>query len=235
MCRSGQYRMASSCERNGARKGTSFCKAEIVINLSDDILEAAARLSTASLHEASGRRGALPSELKPLCSTMRLCGRALPVRCPAGDNLAIHRALAEGRPGDALIVDCSGGLEYGYWGEIMATAALARGLAGIVIGGGVRDSAALIALGLPTFSARICIRGTAKDPHGDSAVGEPIRMGEVMVRAGDLVLGDGDGVCALAPHIARAAVPVARQRDADEISILKHVRAGALTLDVYKL
>lgn len=204
--------------------------------MSDDLVLAASSSSSASLHEASGRRGALPSVLKPLVSAMRLCGRALPVRCPAGDNLWIHRALAESRAGDVLMVDCGAtGVDFGYWGEIMATAAVARGLAGLVITGGVRDSAALIALGLPTFSACISIRGTIKNPNGDGAVGEPVRIGEIVVRKGDLVFGDADGVCVLAPEAAAAAVPAADRRDADEIDILAKVRAGALTLDVYKL
>jgi len=166
---------------------------------------------------------------------MRVCGRALPVRCPAGDNLWIHRALAESCAGDALVVDCGAGVDFGYWGEIMATAAVARGLAGLVITGGVRDSLALIALGLPTFSACISIRGTIKNPRGDGAVGDTVRIGDVLVRKGDLVFGDADGVCVLTPQIAAAAVPAAAQRDADETGILDQVRAGALTLNVYSL
>lgn len=208
---------------------------ESAVIVSEALLKDAAGLSTASLHEASGKLGALPSILKPLSPAMQLCGRALPVRCPAGDNLWIHRALAQGAPGDVLVVDCGEGREFGYWGEIMATAALARSFGGLVITGGVRDSAALIALGLPTFSACISIRGTGKNPKGDGAVGEPVRIGEVVVRKGDLVVGDADGVCILTPDVAAAAVPAARQRDADEIAILENVRAGALTLDVYKL
>jgi 4-hydroxy-4-methyl-2-oxoglutarate aldolase len=112
---------------------------------------------------------------------------------------------------------------------------VARKIAGLVITGGVRDSQALIALGLPTFSACISIRGTLKNPKGDGAVGEPVRIGEVVVRKGDLVFGDADGVCVLDPQIAATAVPAAAQRDADEIAILEKVRAGVLTLDVYKL
>jgi len=201
----------------------------------DHLIAAASPLSAASLHEAAGRLGALPAVLKPLSPSMRLCGRALPVRCPAGDNLWIHRALAAAQPGDVLVVDTGGGVDFGYWGEIMATAAVARGVAGLIITGGVRDSLALIALGLPTFSACVSIRGTVKNPKGDGAVGEPVRIGEVVVRQGDLVFGDADGVVALAPDIAQAATPAAAGRDADEVGILEQVRAGALTLDVYKL
>lgn len=201
----------------------------------DPLVAAAAALSAASLHEAAGRAGALPAVLKPIEPAMRLCGRALPVRCPAGDNLWIHRALAEADAGEVLVVETGSGVDFGYWGEIMATAAIARSLAGLVITGGVRDSQRLIELGLPTFSVGISIRGTAKDPNGAGAVGEPIRVGEVVVRRGDLVFGDADGVVVLDPETAAAAVPAAAQRDADEVGILEQVRAGALTLDVYKL
>jgi 4-hydroxy-4-methyl-2-oxoglutarate aldolase len=201
----------------------------------DHLVAAAAALSSASLHEAARKAGALPAVLKPLDPSMRLCGRALPVRCPAGDNLWIHRALAEARAGEVLVVDTGSGAAFGYWGEIMATAAITRGLAGLVITGGVRDSLRLIELGLPTFSAGICIRGTGKDPNGAGAVGEPVRIGEVVVGRGDLVFGDADGVVVLGPEAAAAAVPAAAQRDADEAAILAEIRAGALTLDVYKL
>ncbi|WP_068875903.1 MULTISPECIES: RraA family protein [unclassified Phenylobacterium] len=201
----------------------------------DDLVAAAAGLSAASLHEAARRAGALPAALKPVDPAMRLCGRALPVRCPAGDNLWIHRALADADPGEVLVVETGAGADFGYWGEIMATAAIARGLAGLVITGGVRDSLRLIELGLPTFSAAISIRGTLKNPAGAGAVGEPVRIGEVVVRRGDLVFGDADGVVVLDPETAAAAVPAAARRDADEAAILDQVRAGALTLDVYKL
>jgi 4-hydroxy-4-methyl-2-oxoglutarate aldolase len=203
--------------------------------IDDEIVRIAAVLSAASLHEAAGKAGALPAALKPIHPAMRLCGRALPVRCPAGDNLWIHRALAETAPGEVLVVETGAGVDFGYWGEIMATAAIARGVAGLVITGGVRDSLQLVELGLPTFSAGVSIRGTAKDPKGSGAVGEPVRIGEVVVRKGDLVFGDADGVVVLAPEAAATAVPAAARRDADEVAILEQIRAGALTLDVYKL
>lgn len=190
---------------------------------------------SASLHEAAGRAGALPSHIKPLCSRMTLAGPALPVRCPPGDNLWIHRALLEARPGDILVVDCGSGDEFGYWGEIMATSALAQGVAGLVITGGVRDSLALIELGLPTFSGRVCIRGTGKDPAGDGAVGAPVTIGDVLIRKGDLIVGDADGVLALAAADAAQTVASARERDRKEIEILARVRAGEPTLEVYNL
>lgn len=198
-------------------------------------LNEAQGLSSASLHEAAGRIGALPSAIKPIERSMTVHGPALPVRCPPGDNLWIHRAMAEAQRGDVLVVDCGPGAEFGYWGEIMATSAKALGIAGLVITGGVRDLLALIDIGLPTFSANICIQGTVKDPLGDGAVCESIRIGSVPVRRGDLVVGDADGVLVLTPEAASRAIPIARDRDARELVILDRVRAGARTIDVYDL
>jgi len=209
--------------------------AAVALAVSDDLIASAAQLSSATLHEAAQRAGALPAAIHPVDPVMRLCGRALPVRCPSGDNLWIHRALALAEAGDVLVVDTGAGTGFGYWGEIMATAALARGLAGLVITGGVRDSVQLKALGLPTFSVCLSILGTGKKPGSDGAVGEPVRIGEIIVRKGDLVFGDADGVVALSPEVAAKAVAAGHARDAAEIRILEQIRGGALTLDVYNL
>lgn len=202
--------------------------------LHDDVVERASALSSATMHEASGRRGALPHNIKPIDRSMRFAGRALPVRCPAGDNLQIHYALAQAEKGDVLVVDTGRGDGFGYWGEIMATAAIARGIAALVITGGVRDTLQLIDLGLPTFSGAITVLGTDKDKSKDGAVGEPVRIGEIVIRKGDLVMGDADGVVAFPADQAETVVAVSEKRDADEAVILEHIRQGALTLDVYK-
>lgn len=171
-----------------------------------------------------------------VATAMHLVGRAFPVRCPTGDNLWIHRALAIADRGDVLVIDAGpGGSAFGYWGEVMATAAMARGLAGMLITGGVRDSQRLAELGLPTFSTSITIRGTGKDPHGDGSISDPVRIGEIVVRRGDLILGDADGVVALSPEQAVRAVPLSEARDAAEGTIMERIRAGATTLDVYTL
>ena len=204
--------------------------------ISDDLLRRASQLSSATLHEAAGRRGALPAVLRPLALSMHMAGRAFPVRCPTGDNLWIHHALVAAEEGDVLVIDAGpGGAAFGYWGEVMANAAIARGLAGIVITGGVRDSLRLVELGLPTFSASVTIAGTGKDKTGDGSITDPVRIGEIIVRRGDLILGDADGVVALSPDASREAIPLSEARDAAEVSIIERIRAGATTLDVYTL
>ena len=205
------------------------------LHLDDALLARAAALGTASLHEAAGRVGALPHAIKPLSPTMHAAGRALPVRSPVGDNLWLHRAIALAAPGDMLVIDAGAGEGFGYWGEIMATAAQARGIAGLVITGGVRDSLRLIALGLPTFSTGVAIRGTGKDPHGDGAVGEPVRIGEIVVRRGDLIVGDADGVFAIPAARALEAIDAAERRDAGEQDYLRRIAAGETTIDIYRL
>jgi len=206
------------------------------VGISEAMLGRAAKLSAASLYEAAGRKGCLPAKIKPLAPSMRACGPAYPVRCAEGNNLPIHQALASARSGDVLVVSVEGDPEFGFWGEVMATAAIARGVAGIILNGGVRDSLRLIDLGLPTFSENVSIRGTAKDLFpSKTAVGEPVCLGDAHVCPGDLVLGDADGVVVLAPEVACVAIPAAEQRDLKELKILDRIRNGALTLDIYKL
>jgi 4-hydroxy-4-methyl-2-oxoglutarate aldolase len=203
--------------------------------IDDDLLARAAGIGTASLHEAGERAGALPATLRALHPSMHVSGRAFPVRSPVGDNLWLHRALAAAQPGDILVVDAGEGAGFGYWGEIMASAAIARGIAGIVITGGVRDSLRLIELGHPTFTTGTAIRGTVKVPDGDGAVGEPVRIGEVLVRLGDLIVGDADGVVAFPAHRAADVIAAAEQRDAAEQDILRRLAAGETTVEIYKL
>lgn len=203
--------------------------------MSDPLVTSAAGLPTATLHEAAGRTGALPSAIKPLSPTLAVCGRAFPVRSPAGDNLYIHHGLYAASPGDVLVVDCGGAEEFGYWGEVMACAAREAGLAGLVIAGGVRDSRQLVAMGFPVFASRICIRGTAKDPACGGTIGRPVTIGGVRICAGDLVAGDADGVVVIGAAEAERVVREAEQREQSEEGIFDALRAGSTTVGLYRL
>lgn len=203
--------------------------------IDDDVLARAAAVGTASLHEAGGRAGALPQAIRALHPSMHVAGRAFTVRSPVGDNLWLHRALALAGAGDVLVVEAGDGAGFGYWGEIMASAAIARGIAGLVITGGVRDSLRLIELKHPTFTTGTAIRGTVKAPDGDGALGALIRIGEILVRAGDLIVGDADGVVAFPAHRAAEVVAAAEQRDAAEQDILRRLAAGETTMNIYNL
>ena len=201
--------------------------------LPSSVVAAAATLPTATLHEAAGKIGALPSAIKPVDARFRFAGSALTVHSPPGDNLWIHRALEVARPGDVLVVFAGGAHEHGYWGEIMTTMAQVRGLAGLVIDGCVRDGVLLAAIGFPVFARGLCIRGTGKDFGATGWIGHPVTMGDVVVQAGDLVVGDADGVVALPQMRAEEVVAAARRREADEAAILERLRAGETTMAVY--
>jgi len=192
-------------------------------------------MASATVHEAAGRVGALPSAIKPLDPDMRLCAPAFPVLMPPGDNLWVHRAVYAAAPGEVLVVNVQDGFEHGYWGEILTVAAMARGLAGLVISGGVRDSQQLIGLGWPVFSERVCITGTVKDPQGLGSLGEPITIGGIAIARGDLVVGDADGVVVIPASRIDEVVEASQKREDAEAAYMDRLRAGETTLSIYHL
>lgn len=197
------------------------------------LIERAARLPAATLHEAGGRIGALPREIRPVGRRMRVCGPAVTVHSPGGDNLWLHRAIYVARPGDVLVVHVSGVPDFGYWGEIMSTAAQVRSLGGLVIDGCVRDADLLEEIAFPVFSAGLCIRGTGKDHGARGWINHPLRLGDLTVGAGDLVVGDRDGVVAVPLARAAEVVASAEAREAKEAGVLQRLRDGERTLEVY--
>jgi len=198
-----------------------------------DAIAALARFSAATVHEAIGRKGAFPSGLKPIAPGMRVCGPALTVECPPGDNLMLHAAVDGARPGDVLVVDYKGFLEAGPFGDVMGVASLARGIAGLVIDGCVRDCADLSAMRFPVFSLGLSIKGTTKERLG--AIGAPIICAGVPVSPGDVILGDDDGLVVVTPDELQGAIERSAAREAHETEMRAALRAGASTLDLLNL
>jgi 4-hydroxy-4-methyl-2-oxoglutarate aldolase len=194
-----------------------------------------AELGTATVHEAYGRRGALPSAIKPVSPAFRVCGPAFTVDCPPCDNLWIHRAVYAARAGDVLVVDVGGQIEAGHWGEILSQAAVLRDLGGLVIAGGVRDVDQLAAVGFPVFAANVCIRGTSKDATAAGRLGEAITIGDVTVRRGDAVVGDRDGVVVVDAAALDAVAAAATARVAAEREVIRRLRSGESTLEILGL
>jgi 4-hydroxy-4-methyl-2-oxoglutarate aldolase len=200
--------------------------------LSDALAREVLSLGTATLYEASKLNCALTPAVQAAWPGSRVVGRALPVRSDAGDNLPLHRALAVAGPGDVLVIDAAGG-RCGYWGEVMTVAALARGIAGLVINGCVRDIDAIQALGFPVFAIGRSIVRTRKDCLG--VVAEPIDFVGVTVRPGDLVVGDADGVVVLPHDSVDDILATSRQRAITEEAYMQRLRDGDLTIDIYNL
>ncbi|RKS68264.1 4-hydroxy-4-methyl-2-oxoglutarate aldolase [Actinomadura pelletieri DSM 43383] len=189
-------------------------------------------MGTATLFEAARLDCDLDPELRPVWPGARLCGAALPVLAADGDNLPLHWALEQAAPGDVLVVD-AGGSRCGFWGEVLSVAAQARGVRGLVIDGGVRDTAQLEQLGFAAFSSSIAIRGTRKAWRG--TVGEPITVRGRPVRRGDLVVADQDGIVVLPAERVDDIVEAARARVEKEEAYMDRLRSGELTLDIYAL
>ena len=199
----------------------------------DDVVGRAARLPASTIHEAAGRIGVLPSSIRQIVPGLGLAGRAFPVQSPGGDNLWLHRAVYEARPGDVLVVQVPE-VEYGYWGEIMSVAAQVRKLAGLVINGCVRDAEELKAIGLPIYARGLCIRGTGKDDAATGFLNRPIRFPGITVHPGDLIVGDADGLVCIPSRRAAEVVDAAESRAAKEADILARLRAGERTLEIYQ-
>lgn len=196
-------------------------------------LEQASGLPSSTLHEAAGKIGALPSAIKPVHPSFRICGAAVTVQSPPADNLWLHRAIVAAQPGDVLVVHVGGHYEAGYWGEVMSQAARARGLAGLVIDGCVRDGAILERFGFPVFARGLCIRGTGKDFDARGWINAPTLFGDVTVQPGDLIVGDTDGVVAIPRARIDEVLAKARQREEDEARIIERLAAGENSLDIY--
>ena len=163
----------------------------------------------------------------------KLAAPAVPVRCTAGDNLAIHVAVATAPSGSALVVDVGDVLERGYWGEVLTTGAESRGLTGLVIDGGVRDIEAIQAHGFPVFSAAIALRGATKQNLG--TVGTPAVVGGVHVSLGDWVVGDHDGVTIIPGGDLEKVIEAGRSREQKERGIFDKLKSGQTTVELLDL
>lgn len=191
-----------------------------------------ARFSTAtlveSLHDYSA---ALPSAIKPIDPRMKLCGPAVTVSTPGGDNLTLHRAIYAARRGDVLVVETAGQFEFGYWGDVMTQAARARKLGGLVIDGCVRDLREITASHFALFARGGCIRGTSK--RGGGRVNQPITIGDSRIEPGDLIIGDRDGVVVIPPGRAAQVLETAAHRVKHETAMKRELAAGKTTLALH--
>jgi 4-hydroxy-4-methyl-2-oxoglutarate aldolase len=197
----------------------------------DQLASALAQLGAATLAESGGRP--MRDRIRAVWPGARLVAPAFPVVCTPGDNLAIHVAVAEARPGVALVVDVAGARELGYWGEVLTTAAQTRGIAGLVIDGGVRDVDALERLAFPVFSTTVTLRGATKQRPG--SIGRPAVVGDVEVATGDWVVGDTDGVTVIPGDLCAQVLDAGRARAEKEEGLFTELRAGRTTLELLAL
>jgi len=192
-------------------------------------------ITTAALHEAYGKKGALPYNIKPIDPKMKLCGPAFPVKLNPGSNYLLHRAIYDASSHSIIVAEAEGWIEYGYWGEIMTIAALGENIGGLVIDGCIRDSKEIIKLGFPVFSRGVCIHGTSKRKNNVQAICQPIELGDVTINSGDVIIGDADGVVVLPAEETPGIINKAIKREKLEKEVIESIKAGKTTLELFQL
>lgn len=198
-----------------------------------DLIERLSQFSSATVYEANGQKGAMLSYIKPIDEDMKICGPAFTVLSRAGDNLMLHKAISIAEPGDVLVVNIGDYEEAGAWGEIATVAAMERGIKGLIIDGGVRDTQAIKSLGFPVFCRSISIKATTKKLLG--YINHPITCGGVTVNPGDIVLGDADGVVVIKREDVEEVIKRAAERENFERRVIEELRKGKLTIDLLNL
>jgi 4-hydroxy-4-methyl-2-oxoglutarate aldolase len=187
----------------------------------------------ATVHEAAGRIGLLGPGIRARQPGSVIAGSAITVSCHPGDNLMIHAAVEVCRPGDVLVVTTTSPSTDGMFGDLLATSLVARGVVGLVIDAGVRDSATLREMGFPVWSRAVHAQGTVKASPG--SVNVPVVAAGALVRPGDIVIADDDGVLTLPAEAGKEVAEAAARRLASETAKREQLASGTLGVDLYNL
>jgi 4-hydroxy-4-methyl-2-oxoglutarate aldolase len=198
-----------------------------------DAVQRLSEFSSATIHEAQGRKGALSSKIKPIDRSMSFCGPALTVSCAPRDNLMLQVAIHYAEPGDVVLVSAGEYVEAGTFGDVLGNAMKAKGLAAMVTDSGVRDTQDLIELGLPVFSGSVSIKGTVKETIGP--INHPVIFGDEIIYPGDILRGDADGVVVVRKDEVEEVIRLSKERDDAERDLIRRYHEGGTTIELCNL
>lgn len=201
------------------------------MQLTSETISMLKKLPTGNVGDANGGMGVMDCSIRPIDSDSKLIGTALTCECAPGDNLALHQAIYAAKEGDVLVCSCQRYNHAGHFGDIMATAAMRRGLAGVVIDGSCRDACDIKAMKFPVFCSGFSPKATTKEVLAKLNI--PIVCGSVLVNPGDIIFADCDGVVVVPKETADDVFKKALEKYEKEIKIKQLLEAGHTTLEIF--